>query len=118
MKAKYTGYQGEVIAAKYLEVQGYLILERNKRIGALELDIVCRKSSVLIAVEVKTTRTHLDIEKHRRLSAVQRAHLIRAARSCLKEHLWAKEVRMDVIWIQLFEQGLSLEHQKDAFYSF
>jgi len=52
------------------------------------------------------------------LSAVQRGHLIRAARKCLKEFLWAKEVRMDVIWIQLMEEGLALEHQKDAFYIF
>lgn len=118
MKAKYTGRHGEDIAAKYLELQSYLVLSRNKRVGARELDIVCKKGTTLVVVEVKTTTTHYGLEQHRRLSAVQRTHLIRAARKCLREFLWAKEVRMDVIWIQLMAEGLALEHQKDAFYNF
>lgn len=118
MKAKYTGCHGEAIAAKYLALRGYKVLSQNKRIGARELDILCRKGATLIVVEVKTSRTPFTIEKHRRLGSVQRTHLVKAARACLKEYLWATEVRMDVIWIQLTEEGLSLGHQRDAFYIF
>jgi putative endonuclease len=118
VKAKYTGRFGEDIAAKYLEIQGYLVLQRNKRIGPMELDVVCRQGQLLVVVEVKTSKAKVKIEKHRRLGQLQRSHLLRAARRCMNEHLWAREVRMDVIWIQLTKESMQLEHEKDAFYAF
>ena len=36
-----TGRLGEELAGKYLEEQGFRILQKNLRIGHLEADIVC-----------------------------------------------------------------------------
>ncbi|PIW74862.1 MAG: YraN family protein, partial [Candidatus Portnoybacteria bacterium CG_4_8_14_3_um_filter_44_15] len=49
-----TGDLGEGIAAKYLENNGYKIIERNYRKNWGEIDIVARKDDCLIFVEVKT----------------------------------------------------------------
>ncbi len=48
------GELGESIAVKYLIKQGFHIIDRNytKKIG--EIDVVCRKDSVVHFVEVKT----------------------------------------------------------------
>src|SRR3989304_3418392 len=48
------GRYGEELATKYLQKQGYKIIERNfqKRYG--EIDIIARDSETLIFVEVKT----------------------------------------------------------------
>lgn len=48
------GAQGEMLAAAFLEKQGFIVLERNWRNRYGELDLVVRDRSALVAVEVKT----------------------------------------------------------------
>ncbi|RZU61526.1 YraN family protein [Zhihengliuella halotolerans] len=48
------GARGEELAARYLEANGYRILERNWRCRGGELDIIATRGGVHIAVEVKT----------------------------------------------------------------
>lgn len=52
------GKKGEEIAARFLQKQGYRILERNfkKRYG--EIDIVAQDQDTLVFVEVKTRFSH------------------------------------------------------------
>ena len=52
------GRRGENAAARYLEMLGYEILERNWRCPAGEVDIVARDMDAVVFVEVKT-RTSL-----------------------------------------------------------
>ncbi|MDQ7003613.1 MAG: YraN family protein [Ghiorsea sp.] len=47
------GKKAEDTACKYLEKQGYQIVERNKRLGRGELDIVVTLGDILAFVEVK-----------------------------------------------------------------
>jgi putative endonuclease len=51
------GAYGERIAALYLSLAGYRILETNYRSGHLEIDLVADKSDCLAFVEVKTRRS-------------------------------------------------------------
>lgn len=52
---KETGKKGEELAQKYLEKQGYEILETNKRFSKLcEIDIIAKDKDCLVFVEVKT----------------------------------------------------------------
>ncbi len=51
------GRIGEAIAAEYLRLIGFGIIERNLRIGKNEIDIVASDGDCLVFVEVKTRRS-------------------------------------------------------------
>ena len=50
------GGRGEDIAMEWLRERGYLIVERNWRIGHYEIDIIAQHYDTLLFVEVKTRR--------------------------------------------------------------
>jgi putative endonuclease len=52
-----TGERGEALAARYLEKQGLIVLSKNWRCPAGELDLVLTDGSTLIICEVKTRTT-------------------------------------------------------------
>jgi len=54
---KHVGDLGERIAEAYLELKGYQILRRNLRCAGREIDLLVRRGSRLVAVEVKLRRT-------------------------------------------------------------
>jgi putative endonuclease len=54
---KQIGKQGEDIAVRYLEQQGYRILNRNYHSRYGEIDVICERQRVIIFVEVKTRRS-------------------------------------------------------------
>ncbi len=47
------GRAAEDVAVKFLRKKGYLILDRNRRLGRGELDIVATDADILVFVEVK-----------------------------------------------------------------
>jgi putative endonuclease len=48
------GRDGESLAARWLEEQGYAVLQRNWRCAAGELDVIARRGRITVFVEVKT----------------------------------------------------------------
>lgn len=77
------GAWGESEAARFLEMLGYSIVERNVRTRYGELDIVARDGSVLVFVEVRTKSTTLhghpfetiDVRKQKKLIGMARWYL-------------------------------------------
>lgn len=71
------GRAGEDAAARYLRAAGFLILKRNVRGPAGEIDIVARDGETLVFIEVKARRSRaygsalsaVDARKRRRLRA-------------------------------------------------
>jgi putative endonuclease len=53
------GAAAETLAARYLQSQGLIVIARNLRCRAGELDLVCLEGDVLVIVEVRM-RTRLD----------------------------------------------------------
>lgn len=51
------GAYGESLAKTYLEAEGYIIEAKNWRGQRGEIDLVVRKDSILVIVEVRTTST-------------------------------------------------------------
>ncbi len=47
------GHHAETLAAAYLALMGYGILERNFRYSRLEVDVIARRDNLLVFVEVK-----------------------------------------------------------------
>ncbi len=54
------GAQAETIAALYLRMKGYKILERRFKTHMGEIDIIAKRYGVIAFVEVKMRRTHED----------------------------------------------------------
>ena len=54
MNTKEKGNVGERLACKYLRRKHYRILERNRREGRAEIDIICENRTHVVFVEVKS----------------------------------------------------------------
>ena len=52
------GRMGEDLAARHLESEGFVVLERNWRCDEGELDILARDGDTLVVCEVKTRSSH------------------------------------------------------------
>ncbi len=54
MNTKDKGAAGEKLACRYLRRKHYRILERNRREGKAEIDIICENKTHVVFVEVKS----------------------------------------------------------------
>ncbi len=98
------GDEGEARAARLLEAKGYRIAGRNVRAGGVEIDLIARRSRLVVFVEVKTRRSRRFGPPEIAVDAAKRARLIRGAAAWLAEHpTGAAVVRFDVIGLLLEE---------------
>ncbi len=112
------GRAGEEVAARYLQKQGYTVLERNVRAGRGELDIIARQQDLLAFVEVKS-RDDADSclmamtpDKQQRLNSAATAWLTR------HPQLASLRCRFDLIAVTAASspwQRHNIEHFEDAF---
>ncbi len=111
------GRQGEDAAAKLLADKGLRILERNLRLGRLELDLVCEDHGTLVFVEVKTRAEGSLATPADGLTPQKRSRLLRAAQAYLSSRdLWHRPCRLDLVAV-FFRAGTlqHIEHTPDAF---
>jgi len=111
------GRQGEDAAERLLTGKGLRILERNLRLGRLELDLVCEEGDTLVFVEVKTRAEGSLATPAEGLTSQKRSRLLRAAQAYLTTHdLWHRPCRLDLVAV-LFRAGSlhHIEHTPDAF---
>lgn len=108
------GALGEQMAARYLEMRGYRILERNWRHRRGELDLIAADGDVIVAVEVKT-RTTTDFGHPLEAITRQKLQRLRALISlwCQSRDAQARALRVDAIAI-LGESGSRrvIDHRK------
>ena len=111
------GAYGERVAAKHLEAEGLVILERNWRCSDGELDLVLRDGDDIVFCEVKTRRggrfgTPAEAVVHRKVLKLR--HL--ANRYMRESGVRAREMRFDVIEVLLPPRGAHrVEHIRSAF---
>lgn len=109
MDKKTLGAAGEDLACRYLERNGYEILERNKSYPKVcEIDIIAKRKGKLYFVEVKTRKSDAfgipgDAVDRRKL-----AHIHQGV-SLYFEEKGKKDFQIDVIAITL-KPELKLEH--------
>ncbi len=109
------GRRGEDLAATYLEGKGYLILQRNYRSEAGEMDIVAQDGGCLVFVEVRarSTREYGTPEESITPSKAQR--LIEVAQGYLQEQgESAREWRIDLVAIHWSGESYRLHHIVNA----
>ncbi len=105
------GRLAESIAADYLQLRGFRILERNAREGPREIDLIAEQEGWVVIVEVRfrsdTTRGHPEETLHHG----KRTHLQRAGRAWWLRHGRERGLlRYDVIAITATADGLTLRH--------
>jgi len=98
------GTMGEQIAACYLILKGYRIIERNFRSGHLEIDLVVHDGDCLVFVEVKTRRGNsfggaIAAVVPRKISNMRRA--ARGFLDRLPGTFMFREIRFDLIAIDI-----------------
>ena len=115
IKANALGKTGEQLAVKYLEEEGYLIVERNYRSGKHEIDILAHKDNELVVVEVKTRTGNDVIEPEEAVDHRTRQSLILAANSYVQQKEITEQVRFDIVAIVIKDDKTEIRHVKDAF---
>ena len=116
------GKKGEELAVKYLQEQGYEIVERNWTFQKAEIDIIVRKKDVLAIVEVKT-RSSLDFGAPQDFVKPKKIQLlIKAVNAYIndreKDFCDDLNIRFDIIAIHKNGETFAIEHLTDAFYHF
>lgn len=113
-----TGRRGEDLAVRFLFAAGMEILHRNWRYRHCEVDIIARDGNVLVFVEVKTRSSPIHGLPEAFVDNRQKRCLMDAADEFLVRFSEPKELRFDIIAINLCldSDDYELEHFEDAFY--
>lgn len=100
------GQRGEEIAADYLQQQGYVVLARNWRCRAGELDIVARDGETLAFVEVRARRGDRFGTAEESITPAKQAKLVELAQTYLQEAgLEDVAWRIDVVAVEIGRRG-------------
>jgi putative endonuclease len=111
------GSYGERVAVAYLVGQGMVLLDRNWRCPAGEIDAVFREGDVLVIAEVKTRRGDRFGTPAEALVPAKVARLRRLAVLWLAQaRVRPREVRFDVVSVLPGRRGAAqVEHLRGAF---
>jgi putative endonuclease len=94
------GRFGEAYAARYLVERGMVVLDRNWRCDAGEIDLVLRDGAVLVVCEVKTRSSRAFGSPLEGVTDRKAARLRRLAARWLAEHrLRPDDVRIDLVGV-------------------
>ena len=112
------GASGEQRAEAYLRKKGYSILARNYRFNRAEIDIIAKKESILVAVEVKTRGSDFFGNPQDFVTKKKIQLMVMAINQFITEQELDLEIRFDIIAILKKKEGFILEHIENAFYHF
>ena len=118
MRAKdAVGAYGERVAVRWLEDEGYVVLDRNWRCRAGELDVVAIRRGVVVFVEVKCRRTGSFGVPSAAVTPAKAGRLRAAASAWLAARdLESAPVRFDVVSVLRPLSGpTEVEHVEGAF---
>ena len=109
------GKWGEMYAAQYLERNGYIILERDWRIGHKDIDIIALKDNKIIFVEVKTRSSDDFRDPMLSVDQDKRRNLLSAGKAYMSRRHWDHNFQYDVILlVGTDETNIRLEHIPDC----
>lgn len=114
-EAKEFGVTGEQMAARYLEDQGYVILDRNYRRGHKEVDIIALDHGELAVIEVKTRANEDYFTAEQAVDHRKRQNIIRVANNYVRRYHRTEPLRFDIIAIVGTGANAEIRHTKNAF---
>lgn len=108
------GDAGEDLACRYLQKQGYEILERNKHYSRFcELDIIAKYKNTVVFVEVKTRKTADFGAPSEAITKIKLANIKKGVQFYLSENK-VKDFRIDAICITI-KPEIKIEHLKNIY---
>ncbi len=106
MSASERGRWGEEIAVRALEAHSYVIVERNWRCRAGEVDIIARDGETWVFVEVKLRQGEAHGLPEEAVTSSKQTRLLQVASMYLDAHdLYDVPSRIDVVAISLGPSG-------------
>ena len=116
---KASGDRAERAAEEFLGALGFVILERNVRVGRDEIDLLVQKDDLVVIVEVRMRGATAFEGPLASVDKKKRAKLVRAAERLWRER-WSKDpnaprLRFDVVGVRVDETGTHVEHIPAAF---
>lgn len=111
LRARARGRWAEILAALFLRLKGYRILERNWRSPAGEIDLIARRRHMIAFIEVKHRAAMAEAGES--ILARQRQRITRAAQHYLaaRPALTGLDIRFDAILVVPWRRPL---HIRDA----
>lgn len=114
-EAKDYGVTGEQMAARYLEEQGCVILDRNYHKGHKEVDIIALDHGEIAVVEVKTRSSDAIFAPEQAVDHKKRLNIIRVANNYARRYHRSEPIRFDIITIIGKGADAQIRHIKRAF---
>lgn len=113
MNNKAKGKFGEELAIKFLEKQGYKIIETNRRFSRFcEIDVIALDRNTLVFVEVKTRTSQVCGHPLESITRTKYQHITTGVYSYIKENPQYKKYRIDAISI-ILKPEIKIEHLKN-----
>ncbi|MDP8999048.1 MAG: YraN family protein [Myxococcota bacterium] len=117
-RANERGRRAELAVADYLVAQGFALIARNLRLGALELDVVAQRGGLVAVVEVRTRGGGSLEGPFESISPAKRARLLRAVDRLWRERLSGmsnvERVRIDAAAVTFAGGQTSVEYVAGA----
>ena len=115
---KSIGFYGEDLSAKFLEKEGYSILEKNFNCSSGEIDIIAIKDEIISFIEVKSRFSNSFGNPKESVTRSKQGRIINVAKYYLHiKKLYNYYIRFDVIEINFHidSSKYELNFLKDAF---
>lgn len=113
------GHLGEDATCEYLKKNGYKIVERNWRLGNIEIDVIAENKRNIVFVEVKTrTTTFADASPEEYVDEHKRRFMTIAGNAYVKRNNISKNLRFDIcgiLWNKQTNQADEIHYYEDAF---
>jgi putative endonuclease len=110
------GQEGERLAVRFLQREGFRILDRNYRNRLGEIDIVAEDRGVLVFVEVRTLKASARHSPEETIQWKKQQRISRTALAYIQhKHMEDRPARFDVVSVTLDGTRATLRHIPDAF---
>jgi putative endonuclease len=116
---KRVGYSSEEYVSKYLEKNGFKILDRNFVIQGGEIDLVCIDKDEIVFVEVKSLSSKSQLMLEQTITKKKTKSLIKTCRVWLsRKGLENCEWRIDFVGVifERYDKIITLKHIRNAIY--
>ena len=118
-KRQITGKKGEDVACDLLAGRGHTILERNHRVGHLEIDIISVSADGIHFVEVKARRESIQAPPQDNVDPVKQRRIAAAAKGYLRSRKGLPfngcECHFDVIAVIFKDNTAQVDYFPDAY---